>query len=161
VIVCIESPFKPSEQLIEMFRGIYTRQDLLRQNIQYARLALQDSLERGESPFASHLLYTQVWAETDELRAAGIMAAERFRIFSDKLVLCQDLGVSTGMSFAKEQIDPARVEMRNLPLPKDWRWQTNDMGAWRATLNVMPFKAFQELVVGRWAFDRNVLRDGI
>ena len=28
-------------------------------NIKYARLCMKDSLDRGEYPFASHLLYTQ------------------------------------------------------------------------------------------------------
>ena len=33
-------------------------------NIEYARLCLKDSLLRGESPIASHLLYTQVLDDT-------------------------------------------------------------------------------------------------
>jgi hypothetical protein len=32
----------------------------LRRNIRYAQLCVLDCLQRGEAPFASHLLYTQV-----------------------------------------------------------------------------------------------------
>ena len=31
----------------------------IEENMRYARLCLRDSLDRGEAPFASHLLYTQ------------------------------------------------------------------------------------------------------
>ena len=47
--VIIESPYSPGSP----------------ENIEYARRCLFDSLLRGESPFASHLLYTQVLDDTD------------------------------------------------------------------------------------------------
>ena len=31
----------------------------IEKNIKYARLCMKDSIDRGEYPFASHLLYTQ------------------------------------------------------------------------------------------------------
>ncbi|MFE5288119.1 hypothetical protein ACFRAQ_24390 [Nocardia sp. NPDC056611] len=44
-------------------------------NLAYARAALLDSLNRGEYPFASHLLYTQVLTDADaDQRSHGIAA---------------------------------------------------------------------------------------
>ena len=64
-IVIIESPFA----------------GFVKRNKIYARLALRDSLIRGEAPFASHLLYTQDGVLDDRLqdeRALGIVAGLRF-----------------------------------------------------------------------------------
>ncbi len=101
-IVCIESPFKPSEADIAKYEGRYSIADLLRQNICYARLALLNSLSRGESPLASHLLYTQVWAETPELRESGIKAGIEAHHVCHTVALYADLGISKGMLAAAE-----------------------------------------------------------
>jgi hypothetical protein len=81
--------------------------ETLRQNICYARLALLDCLKRGEYPSASHLTFTQVWAETPELREAGIRAGLEAYRWSDAGVHYVDLGVSDGMrralKFSHEQ----------------------------------------------------------
>ena len=45
-IVIVESPFS-GETLKET-----------QENIEYARMCMKDCLSRGESPYASHLLYT-------------------------------------------------------------------------------------------------------
>lgn len=105
LIVSIESPFKPSEADVQKYEGRYSRAELLRQNLIYARLAIVNSLKRGESPFASHLLYTQVWAETDELRGQGIKAGIEFHRRSDLVALYIDLGVSHGMMKAEDHAD--------------------------------------------------------
>ena len=39
--------------------------DELVRNIQYAMLAVRDSLSRGEAPYASHLFYTQMLDDND------------------------------------------------------------------------------------------------
>lgn len=101
-IVCLESPFKPSEDDISRYEGQYSAAELLRQNLIYARLALLNSLKIGEAPLASHLLYTQVWAETPELRNAGIKAGIQMHHRCDLVVLCIDLGVSGGMRLAAD-----------------------------------------------------------
>ena len=102
LLVSIESPFKPSDDEVAKYEGRYTRAELLRQNLVYARLALLNSLKRGEAPFASHLIYTQVWAESDELRKQGIAAGIEYHHRTDLVALCVDLGTSGGMKLARE-----------------------------------------------------------
>lgn len=86
--VIIESPFAASE----------TR--TVEQNIEYARACMQDSLLRGESPYASHLLYTQPGI-LDDLspteRKLGIEAGFEWRDVSDLTVFYVDYGYSNGM----------------------------------------------------------------
>jgi hypothetical protein len=69
-------------------------------NQEYARLALLDSLRRGESPLASHLLYPQVLddAEPDE-RRIGIEAGLAWGIHADATVVYTDKGISGGMKY--------------------------------------------------------------
>jgi hypothetical protein len=50
ILVCIESPFRPSAP-----RGTLEFDSELALNIAYARALMLDSLRRGEAPFASHL----------------------------------------------------------------------------------------------------------
>ncbi|MBW2672373.1 MAG: hypothetical protein JRD89_03005 [Deltaproteobacteria bacterium] len=67
-------------------------------NIRYARLCMLDSLQRGEAPFASHLLYTQVWNDLDEeLRASGMAAAQAWYPAADLCAVYIDLDISGGM----------------------------------------------------------------
>lgn len=82
VIVVIESPYAGE----------------VSKNKKYARAALADSLNRGEAPFASHLLYTQVL--DDNLppdRAQGISAGLAYHNICDKVVFYLDHGMSSGM----------------------------------------------------------------
>lgn len=84
--VIIESPFHgDTDAEAEQYAG-------------YARRALLDSLRRGEAPFASHLLYTQVLndAEPDE-RRDGIAAGLEWGRVADMTVVYRDYGVSSGM----------------------------------------------------------------
>ena len=90
------------------FRG---RQEYLH----YARICLLDSIKRGEYPFASHLLYTQVLNEEDE-RELGIKTGLEWGKVAEKTVVYCDYGISEGMTFgiqsAKENNRP--VEYRRL-----------------------------------------------
>jgi hypothetical protein len=96
--VIIESPFKgatPEER---------------QQNIDYARAAVKDCLDRGEAPFASHLLAPQVLDdETPEERALGIEAGLAWGKYADATVVYQDRGISPGMWIG---IDRAAAEGR-------------------------------------------------
>lgn len=69
-------------------------------NVAYAREAIRDSLIRGESPIASHLLYTQSGILRDEdptERALGISAGHAWRRVCDAVVFYMDHGMSSGM----------------------------------------------------------------
>lgn len=73
------------------------RGDIAR-NQRYARIALKDSLDRGEAPFVPHLLYDQVLDDTVEAqRAQAIKAALAFLGGCDVLAVYTDLGISEGM----------------------------------------------------------------
>lgn len=70
-------------------------------NVKYSREALRDCLDRGESPFASHLLYTQKGVLDDTLpaeRAKGIDAAIGWLEVCDYIAVYVDLGVTPGMA---------------------------------------------------------------
>lgn len=110
LIVCIESPFRPSDADVSKYEGRYSRAELLRQNIIYARLAVLNSLLRGEAPLASHLLYTQVWSEKPELRENGIKAGIEMHYRCDLVALYTDLGVSSGMESAEKHAGLINVE---------------------------------------------------
>ena len=110
LIVCIESPFRPSNADVAKYEGRFSKGELLRQNIVYARLAVLDSLGRNESPLASHLLYTQVWSEKEKLREAGIKAGIEMHHVCGLVALYVDLGTSGGMKAADEH-----AELLNVP----------------------------------------------
>ena len=68
------------------------------ENLEYAKACMLDSLRRGEAPFASHLLYTQVLddALTDDRElgiAAGLSLVRGFELTAVYI----DRGLSPGM----------------------------------------------------------------
>ena len=72
-------------------------------NTAYARLCLADSLARGESPIASHLLYTQPGVLDDLVpaeRALGICAGFAWAQHAAAIAVYTDLGISGGMTEA-------------------------------------------------------------
>lgn len=93
-----------------------------RANQRYARQCLRDSLERGEAPFLSHLLYPQVLDDTKpNERQAGMAAGDAWLMLCPRLVLYVDRGVSPGMLqtlerwWALRPIQPtASLEIRRL-----------------------------------------------
>lgn len=107
--VMIESPYGSDDP------NIVTR------NLRYARACLRDSLSRGEAPFASHLLYTQVLDDRiPEDRLQGIHAAMSWLDSVDIMAVYTDLGLSHGMKYAIEQATNTygrmiRVEFREIP----------------------------------------------
>lgn len=72
----------------------------VRRNVAYARACMADSLDRGEIPFASHLLYTQrgILDDKDPAdRALGIAAGLAWGAHAMAAVFYTDLGMSRGM----------------------------------------------------------------
>ena len=81
-------------------------------NVAYARRCMHDCLQRGEAPFASHLLYTQSGVLLDEIpeeRNLGIEAGLSWGKAAEKSVVYVDLGITTGM---KRGIERAHAEGR-------------------------------------------------
>lgn len=70
--------------------------------LRYARGAMLDCFERGEAPFASHLLYPQVFPDDDEKRApgareTGLRAAAAWCVHAEVTAVYEDLGITPGM----------------------------------------------------------------
>ena len=69
-------------------------------NVKYARECVRDCLSRGESPFASHLLYTQKGLLDDKIpeeRKRGIDAALGWLEVADYIAVYMDNGITAGM----------------------------------------------------------------
>jgi hypothetical protein len=72
----------------------------IERNTTYARRAMRDSIERGEHPIASHLLYTQpgiLEEKKPEERQRGIDAGFAWWSRAEMVVFYLDYGVSRGM----------------------------------------------------------------
>lgn len=85
-------------------------------NIAYGRACLRDSLFRGESPIASHLLLTQdgVLDDTNpQERKLGIAAGLAWGAVAEATVVYTDRGISPGM---QQGIDDARASGRPIEL---------------------------------------------
>jgi hypothetical protein len=96
-------------------------------NVAYARAAMRDCLLRGESPIASHLLYTQPGVLDDgvpEERSLGIEAGLAWGAEAQKTVVYTDRGISRGMWYGIERAEKEGrpVEYRTL-LDRHWKPQ--------------------------------------
>lgn len=91
-------------------------------NLAYAKQCMLDSFERGEAPYASHLIYPQVLDDRDPVsRSLGMSAGKDWLSQSHVLAAYIDNGVSKGML---EEMKAALqmgvpVELRLLPQEKD------------------------------------------
>jgi hypothetical protein len=126
------------------FRGSSAEET--RQNIVYARLCMLDSLERGEAPYLSHLLYTQAWSE--QRRSEGLAAGDAWREVADLVALYTDLGESGGMQRAV--MSAVRQGIPTATRSVHWRDagaldHLDTPAAWRARLALLPLDGFPEL----------------
>lgn len=88
-------------------------------NTEYARRCVRDSLDRGEAPIASHLLYTQPGILNDDIpteRQWGIDAGLAWRVVADVSVVYTDNGITRGMEYGIAAAEAAGipVEYRTL-----------------------------------------------
>lgn len=87
-------------------------------NMDYARMCAKDCIIRNESPFASHLFYTQFLDDAiPEERAMGIEAGLAWGAAAHATVVYTDRGISKGMRHGiKRALSMGRpVEYRTLP----------------------------------------------
>jgi hypothetical protein len=87
-------------------------------NLAYARALMLDSLRRGEAPFLSHLLYTQVLDDdVPEDRKLGIEAGFAWGKVAEETVVGTNLPISDGMKLGVERSikDDRIVIERTLP----------------------------------------------
>lgn len=69
-------------------------------NVQYGRKCVRDCLKRGDSPIASHLLFTQEGILFDNLpqeRLLGLEAGWEWIRVAEAMVVYNDHGISDGM----------------------------------------------------------------
>lgn len=109
--VIVETPYKAD-----------TEEDIA-ENERFARACMRDCLQRGESPFASHLLYTQEGILRDDVpeeHALGIEAGLAWGCCADATVVYMNRGISLGMSLGIDHANAAcrPVEYRTL---MNWR----------------------------------------
>lgn len=110
-LVILESPYAGTSQwkLVKLFQRWL--------NIRYAKKCLWDSLERGEAPIASHLLYTLVLNDNNRVdRQTSIEAGLAWRRVAEASVVYVDRGITHGMKMGIEAARCAGVvtEFRSL-----------------------------------------------
>lgn len=72
--------------------------DVVKDNEKYLLECIQDSLARGEAPFASHYMYTEALDDNrPEDRECGMEAGFAWNEVADYAVVYIDRGISTGM----------------------------------------------------------------
>jgi hypothetical protein len=92
-----------------------------KRNGRYLRACIKDSLLRGESPFASHALYTHALDDDkpDE-RRQGIAAGYVWRHVADATVIYADLGWSAGMIDGSEHARSIGQDVEVRTIGKGW-----------------------------------------
>ena len=96
MLVIIESPYKGK----------------IKTNVAYAKKCMFDSLMRGESPFASHLLYTQVLDDViKKQRTMGMERAFNWYQHADLMAVYIDKGISDGMKMGMEVAEKLGIEI--------------------------------------------------
>lgn len=99
----------------------------IRANIDYARACVRDCLNRGESPIASHLLFTQPNILDDrksEERALGMKAGWAWVTVADMVVVYTDYGISSGMKDGIEHAQILGVPIEYRTLAEDVKYRT-------------------------------------
>lgn len=77
--------------------------DGLVRNVQYTMLAVRDSLNRGEAPYASHLFFTQMLDDNNaEERQLGMDAGLTICHHAEQTAVYTDFGTSRGMEYGIE-----------------------------------------------------------
>ena len=107
-LVIVESPFRGNENYHQ------------HEHERYARLALRDCLEHGESPFASHLLYTQPEVLDDQdiqQRAQGMRSGWDWMQVANRVVVYTDLGISSGMEDGIRMAEKFSLPIEHRQLP--------------------------------------------
>jgi len=78
----------------------------IERNVAYARKCMRHAIDRGESPIASHIIYTQPGILRDDdpnERALGISCGFAWWTAADLICFYEDFGWSSGMDAAMER----------------------------------------------------------
>lgn len=86
-------------------------------NVAYARECMLDSIDRGEAPYASHLLIPQVLNDRDPAeRKTGIEIGLAWGEKAELTAIYHDLGLSNGMKYGEDRANAAGrpIEWRSI-----------------------------------------------
>lgn len=90
-LTIVESPFHSEDNNLRL------------RNLHYAKASLLDSLSRGESPIAFHLLYPLVLNEYNpDDRVRGLIISHQWISSADQVVFYLDYGMTSGMVRARK-----------------------------------------------------------
>jgi hypothetical protein len=99
-------------------------------NLRYVRACMKDCLYRGEAPYASHALYTQLGVLDDQVpdqRRRGIEAGFAWRNVAELVVFYEDLGWSRGMEAARTKLIEDNLVRTGMPM----FWEIRKLAGWR------------------------------
>jgi hypothetical protein len=116
--VIVESPFKTSE--IRLLDGSFVTIKEA-DNIEYARACCRWCSDRGMTPFASHLFYTQFLDDTvkDE-RERGIKHGFEWSKVTRQTLFFVDRGFSSGMEWGYKNAEELDQTMKVVKLGGKW-----------------------------------------
>lgn len=123
--VVIESPYGSDDP------------EVVAKNIKYLRACMHDCLQRGESPYASHAMYTQPGVLCDEdatERDWGINAGFAWRDSAELSVVYEDRGHSTGMKYGVADAEKKGRPVEYRSLGADWEEKADACEATRPGL---------------------------
>lgn len=89
----------------------------VKHNLEYAHQCIRDCLQRGESPIASHVLYTTALDDSNPSeRQAGISAIDAWLSHARYVVVYTDKGISLGMlhGIKKALLNDIPIRFRSL-----------------------------------------------
>ena len=85
-------------------------------NLHFARQACLNAMSQGATPFAPHLLYTQMLDDNDPAqRELGMKMGNQMLALCDELWLCGDI-VSPGMAKERELADKLDIPVRRVSM---------------------------------------------
>ena len=120
--VVIESPYAGTSEDEEK------RREETRRNIKYARACYNDSLRKGEAPYASHLNFPQPGVLDDNVpedRKRGIDAGLEITRDFDLTAVYIDLGISKGMTYGIERAKSLGRLVEERTLGENWEEEYN------------------------------------
>jgi len=99
--ILIVSPFRVTDAVAEQYAERYTRAELVRHNLAYARLAMRDATSRGEIAIVPALLYGQIYGGADPDRLALLKLTNEWARRVDSCVSYLDIGEGDEIRLAR------------------------------------------------------------
>ena len=116
--VIVESPFKTTEIVFANGEKFTIEES---KNVEYAKACCRWVLDQGKSPYASHLLYTQMLDDSvPEQRQLGIEAGLAWGPWAKERFFFVDRGFTSGMIFGYNAAEELNQAATLIKLGGDW-----------------------------------------